>query len=262
MPARPPRLFRNTTPPPLAEEDARLIRSLVFYEDADLLALAKPSGLAVQAGSGAERNIDTMLWAFARRNGKRPRLVHRLDRETSGVLVVAKTQPAAAWLSAAFAERRAAKTYLALASAAPAPTEGLITFPLVRIKDRGWDVVRVGAEAEAGAMEARTAYQTLEAREGAALLALSPETGRLHQIRAHLAALGAPIAGDLKYGGLHAVGAVTIPRLMLHAATLRVPRPAGAALSLSAPVPADMAGPLGALGFAGWEEALRGQGHS
>jgi tRNA pseudouridine32 synthase/23S rRNA pseudouridine746 synthase len=250
MPQRRARQFRNTTPPPLSEEDAALVRQLVFYEDAEVLALAKPSGLAVQAGSGAERNIDTMLWAFARRNGKRPRLVHRLDRETSGVLIVAKTQPAAAWASAAFASRTAVKTYLALTSAVPDKPEGLIDMPLVRVRERGWDLARPAGPDDPDAMDARTGFRTLESRAGASLLELSPETGRLHQIRAHLAALGAPVAGDLKYGGLHAIDGVAIARLMLHARSLVIPRPVGPPLRLSLPPAADFAGPLGALGFA------------
>lgn len=256
MPQRRARQFRNTTPPPLSEEDAALVRSLVFFEDAEVMALAKPSGLAVQAGSGAERNIDTMLWAFARRNGKRPRLVHRLDRETSGVLIVAKTQPAAAWASAAFAARSVVKTYLALTSAVPDEPEGLIDMPLVRVRERGWDLVRPGTPDEPDAMDARTGFRTLESRAGAALLELSPETGRLHQIRAHLAALGAPVAGDMKYGGLHAIDGVAIGRLMLHARSLLIPRPAGPALRLALPPPADFAAPLAALGFTTIPEAL------
>lgn len=250
MPQRRARQFRNSTPPPLSEADAALVRQLVFYEDAEVLALAKPSGLAVQAGSGAERNIDTMLWAFARRNGKRPRLVHRLDRETSGILLVAKTQPAAAWASAAFAERAASKRYLALTSAVPEEPDGVIDLPLVRVRERGWDLVRPGAPDEPDAMDARTGFRTLESRAGAALLELFPETGRLHQIRAHLAAIGVPVAGDLKYGGLHAIDGIAINRLMLHARSLVIPRPSGPALSLALPPPADFAAPLAALGFA------------
>jgi 23S rRNA pseudouridine955/2504/2580 synthase len=249
MPPRRFRQFKNTTPPPISDADAAYVKSLVIHDDAHVLGFDKPSGLAVQAGSGAERNLDQLLWAFVRRNGKRPHLVHRLDRETSGVLVAAKTQPAAAALSAAFAGRETAKTYLALVCG-PMPDEtGEIDLPLVRAKAQGWDVVRPGAPDEADAMAALTRYQVIGAAHGASLVTLEPVTGRMHQLRAHCAALGAPIAGDLKYGGLHVLGPATIPRLMLHAARLEAPHPGGGRMTLNAPLPADMQQVLSTLGL-------------
>ena len=221
-------------------------RSLLAYEDAHVLVFNKPAGLAVQGGSGVARSLDDLLGAFAKSNGKRPRLVHRLDRDTSGIIVAARTKPAAAFLSAAFASRDAKKTYLAIVcGGAPEPREGEIALALKKSSRKGLDIMEVAPDGQA----ALTRYRTRAATPVAALLELSPETGRMHQLRAHLAAIGRPIAGDGKYGGLFSLGGVETPSLMLHAAALDIPHPAGGRRSFEAPPPAPFQAALGSLGL-------------
>jgi len=210
-------------------------RDWLIHEDAHVLAFNKPAGLSVQGGSGVETSLESMLVEFAKSNGKVPRLVHRLDRETTGVIVVARTKPAAAALSQAFAGREAKKIYLAIVcGGAPDPAEGEIDLALRKISLRGLDIMEIAKDGQ----NALTRYRMLAANGPAALVELSPETGRMHQLRAHLAAIGRPIAGDGKYGGLFQLGAVAVASLMLHAWRLDVPHPAGGRLTLSAPPPA------------------------
>ncbi len=231
---------------PLSPEDATFARSLVLDEDAALIAFNKPSGLAVQGGSGVMRSLEDLLAVFAKSNGKRPRLVHRLDRETSGVIIAARTKPAAAFFSAAFAGRDVKKTYLAVVcGGAPAPEAGEIALALKKSSRKGLDVMDVAKDGQA----ALTRYRTLAATPEAALVELQPETGRMHQLRAHLAAIGRPIAGDGKYGGLYRIGGTDIPRLLLHAAALDVPHMEGGRRTFVAPPPADFAEVVRSLGL-------------
>lgn len=219
---------------PLSAEDAAYARALVIHEDAQLLVFNKPAGLAVQGGSGVTRSLEDLLAAFAKSNGKRPRLVHRLDRETSGVLVAARTQPAAAFLSQAFASRDTIKTYLAIVcGGAPEPANGEIDLALKKTSRAGLDIM----EASPRGQSALTRYETLATAPNAALVRLQPETGRMHQLRAHLAAIGRPIAGDGKYGGLFRLGGVEVPSLLLHAASLDLPHPDGGRRRFSATPP-------------------------
>jgi RluA family pseudouridine synthase len=230
----------------LSPEQLVFARSLVLHEDAHMLVFNKPSGLAVQGGSGVTQSLEDLLAAFAKSNGKRPRLVHRLDRETSGVVIAARTKPAAAFWSEAFAGRDVEKVYLAVVcGGAPEPREGEIDLMLRKTNRRGLDIMEVDANGQS----ALTRYRTLSATPEAALLELRPTTGRMHQLRAHLAAIGRPIAGDGKYGGLYRIGAVTIPRLMLHAAALDLPHPGGGRRRFEAAVSPDMAEPLRSLGL-------------
>lgn len=230
----------------LSPADIEYARSLLIHEDAQVLAFNKPSGLAVQGGSGVARSLEALLGAFAKSNGKRPRLVHRLDRETSGVIVAARTKPAAAFLSAAFAGRDAQKTYLAIVcGGAPEPAEGEINLALKKSSRRGLDIMEVARDGQS----ALTRYRTLAATRATALVELHPETGRMHQLRVHLAAIGRPIAGDGKYGGLFSVGGVEIPGLMLHAAALDIPHPAGGRRLFKAPTPAAFQIALKSLGL-------------
>lgn len=218
----------------LTAQETDFVRSLVIAEDAALIAFNKPAGLAVQGGSGIARSLEDLLAAFAKSNGKRPRLVHRLDRETSGVIIAARTKPAAAFLSEAFAGRDVAKTYLAIVcGGAPQPEVGDIALPLKKASRRGLDIMEVAADGQT----ALTHYATLSATPNAALVELNPETGRMHQLRAHLAAIGRPIAGDGKYGGLFRLGAVDVPSLLLHAAALDIPHPAGGRRRFETPPP-------------------------
>lgn len=229
-------MTRNREIPAISAEDNALVRAMVVHEDNSLIAFNKPAGLAVQAGSGVARSLDDLMAAFAKSNGKRPRLVHRLDQGTSGVIVAAKTQPVAAKLSEAFAGRDVQKTYLALVKGRLPPAEtGVIDAALVKVEEGGKARMILARAGRKGAQAARTGWRVL-AREGAfALMQMSPETGRMHQIRVHLMSLGCPILGDALYGE----GQATAPRLMLHAAKLDLPHPEGGQLVLEAPVPDD-----------------------
>jgi tRNA pseudouridine32 synthase/23S rRNA pseudouridine746 synthase len=230
----------------LSAHDIAFAQSLVIAEDKHAIAFNKPSGLAVQGGSGVALSLEDLLAAFAKSNGKRPRLVHRLDRETSGVIIAARTKPAAAFFSEAFAGRDAKKTYLAIVcGGAPEPREGEIALKLKKSSRKGLDIM----EAADDGQSALTRYRTLAATAETALLELTPETGRMHQLRAHLAAIGRPIAGDGKYGGLYRLGGVDIPRLMLHAAALDIPSPDGGRLNVSAPPPPEFINAVRSLGL-------------
>lgn len=225
--------MRNRPIPPISEADKSYMRDLLIYEDEVVLGFNKPSGLPSQVRGNRARNLDYLLWAFARRNGKRPRLVHRLDAGTSGVILAAKTQPAAASLSEAFARRRAKKTYLAIASGnLPKKSSGIFNAPIARIQtDRGSQIMTGHAEGK----PAQTSWRILTRTEAHALFELKPQTGRMHQIRVHMAHAGCPILGDHVYGDKRSA-----PRLMLHAAAIALPHPGGEGqLCVSAPPPVD-----------------------
>jgi RluA family pseudouridine synthase len=227
----------------LSEQEIAFVRSLVIYEDDAVLALNKPAGLSSQGGRGQVHTLDELLWAFAKRGGARPRLIHRLDRDTSGVILTAKTKPAAAYLGKAMMARRGfAKTYIALV--APGPPElalGVIEVPLRRVEVGREAYIRPCRMEEEGAQAALTRYRTLASGAGAALVELSPETGRMHQLRVHLAQLGRPILGDARYGGALMLAGSPVPRLMLHALALGFPHPEGRSARIEAAPPADFA---------------------
>jgi tRNA pseudouridine32 synthase/23S rRNA pseudouridine746 synthase len=236
--------------PQISAADAAYARSLVIHEDAHLIVFNKPSGLPVQGGSGVTRSLEDLLAAFAKSNGKRPRLVHRLDRETSGVIVAARTKPAAAFLSEAFAGREVKKTYLAIVcGGAPDRRDGEIDLALRKTTRGGLDIMEIAAKDDKVAQPSLTRYRTLAATADAALLELEPETGRMHQLRAHLAAIGRPIAGDGKYGGLYRLGGVEISGLMLHAVALDLPHPDGARRCFEVPPPPAFVSALQSLGL-------------
>jgi tRNA pseudouridine32 synthase/23S rRNA pseudouridine746 synthase len=236
---------------PLTAEDIAFIRSLVISEDEAVIALAKPPGLSSQGGRIKAATLDDLLAAFARSNGKRPALVHRLDRDTSGVILAAKTKPAAAFLGKALMARRVQKTYLAIvAPGAPTPRDGRIETPLRRVSE-GREVHTATCEANhPDAESASTGYRTLAATDEAALVELRPRTGRMHQLRVHLASVGRPIAGDSRYGGALVLGGAAVPRLMLHARAIRFPHPSGGETMIEAPVPPDFAALSRVLGLA------------
>jgi RluA family pseudouridine synthase len=226
--------------PKLSADEIAFVRSLVIHEDEHILALAKPSGLSSQGGRGQVHTLDELLFAFAKSNGNRPRLIHRLDRDTSGVILTAKTKPAAAFLGKAMMGRRFEKTYLAVvAPGAPEPRSGLIDTPLRRDEQGREAFMRVCPPDHPDAETARSRYRTLAEGDGAALLELKPETGRMHQLRVHLASIGRPIVGDPRYGGALMLAGAPVKRLMLHAAALAFPHPGGERMSLAAPAPAD-----------------------
>lgn len=232
----------------LTPEEVALVRSLVIYEDESLLALNKPSGLSSQGGRGQVNTLDELLWAFARPGKPRPRLIHRLDRDTSGVILTAKTKPAAGFLGKAMMARKFAKTYRAIvAPGSPRPEAGVIEHALRREEIGREAYMRVCKGDHPDAESARTRYKTLRASDTAALLEVDPETGRMHQIRVHLASLGRPIVGDVRYGGALMVDGRAAPRLMLHAQALIFPHPGGGLKRLEAPTPPDMAALLAEL---------------
>lgn len=239
-------MTRNRPVAQVSPEDAAFIRSLVIEEDDQVIVFDKPSGLAVQGGGGVGRSLDGLLAAFAKSNGKRPRLVHRLDQGTSGLVIVARTQPAAAFLSEEFASRRAKKTYLALVRGGlPSADKGRIDAALVRVEEGGRPRMIPAKPGRKGVQDAATGWKVLARVGNTALIEASPETGRMHQIRVHLASMGMPILGDRLYG----TGAEGAPRLMLHASRLAIAHPSGGVRTYEAAVPEDFAALAGKLGL-------------
>jgi RluA family pseudouridine synthase len=235
---------------PLSAEDKVFARSLVIYEDEHLIGFNKPSGLSSQAGRTPGPTLDDMLATFAKASGNKPRLVHRLDRDTSGVILTARTKPAAGFLGRAMMGRRIRKTYLAIvAPGAPKPVQGTIQTPLRREEIGREAYMRVCDADHAQAEAAFTRYRTLKATETAALVECSPQTGRMHQLRVHLASIGRPIAGDVRYGGALVLGGMAVPRLMLHASALQFPHPAGGETRITAPPPEDFRELMNRLGL-------------
>jgi 23S rRNA pseudouridine955/2504/2580 synthase len=237
----------------LSARDIAFAKSLVLYEDEEVLALNKPCGLAVQGGTKTTRHVDRLLSAWGE-GLARPRLVHRLDRDTSGVLVLGKTPGAAARLSGAFARRKAKKTYWAIVAGNPKPNEGRIELHLVKkgVGDR--EMVVPADPKEAGAEPADTEYITLaRAAHRAAWMALRPHTGRTHQLRAHMKAIGHAIVGDPKYGDAASdalSGALSGGlKLQLHARRLTLPHPSSGTLVIEAPLSPEMKAGFAHFGF-------------
>ena len=234
---------------PVAPADAAAIQSWVLYSDDDVIALNKPAGLAVQGGAKTTRHIDGMLDALADASGERPKLVHRLDRDTSGVLLLARTGAAARALTAAFRGKTARKLYWAAVVGVPRPAAGRIDAPLVKAAQ---GKASIAAADDSDQKRATTLYRTIEtAGKRAAWLALTPLTGRTHQIRVHCAAIGTPILGDGKYGGAAAfLAGMDIPRqIHLHARRLVIPHPRQGTIDVVAPIPPHLATTWELLGF-------------
>lgn len=226
-------------PVSLTPEDVAAVRAMVLVQDSHILVLNKPSGLSSQGGRIKAHTLDDLLWAFMRSNGKRPELVHRLDRDTSGVILAAKTKPAAGFLGKALQAKRFRKTYLALIASAPEPASGTIEAPLLRQEIGRESYMRVVTADTPGAQEALSRYRTLAESEEGALVELEPATGRMHQLRVHMASIGRPLVGDVRYGGALTFAGKPAPRLMLHAAKLAFPHPEGGQTVVEAPVPED-----------------------
>ncbi len=225
----------DKAPDALSKADQELIKSLVIYEDEHLLALNKPSGLAVQGGSKTRRHVDGLLAAFGTGVDK-PRLVHRLDRDTSGLLLVAKTPAVAKHLTRAFADRKTEKTYLALVAGVPKPKVGQINVPLIKGTDLDRERMRPAQDHEKGD-GALTSYKVLSQHHGqVSLVALRPHTGRTHQLRVHMEAIGHPIVADPKYGNQHSTERGEGLQLQLHAESLAFEHPDGYRMQLRAPL--------------------------
>jgi 23S rRNA pseudouridine955/2504/2580 synthase len=228
------------------------LKSITLYEDADVLVLNKPMGLAVQGGSGTTRHIDGMLDALRDSQGQKPRLVHRLDKDTAGCLLVAKTRFAATSLAKNFRTRSARKIYWALVAGVPKPKQGRISTFLAKEERADDSVMRIASHGDQGASHAVTYYAVVEtAAQRLAWISLKPVTGRTHQLRAHMDHIRHPIVGDPKYfnkenwelpGGIQ-------QRLHLLARRLVIPHPRGGTIDVTAPLPAHMRQSWNLLGF-------------
>ncbi len=234
--------------PQVSARDAEALATAVLYRDDWLIALDKPAGLAVQGGSGQKRHLDAMLDALRFGSPERPRLVHRLDRDTSGVLLLARSAAAARRLTAGFRGLQVEKLYWALVVGVPQAKRGRIAEPLAKRPGPGGEKA---APAGAAGKPAVTLYRVVESHGSrAAWLALMPLTGRTHQLRAHCALMGTPILGDRKYGGRDAILPGLPRRLMLLARELALPHPDdGTTLRLTAPLPPHMADAWARFGF-------------
>ena len=244
---RKPVASRPSLVPPLglSKADHDFIERLILYEDDHVLVLDKPFGIAVQGGTGTRRHIDGLLAGMAERFGDRPRLVHRLDRDTTGVLLVAKHRHAAAKLGRVFQTRSAAKTYWALVKGVPRPPQGKIEAALVKAAGPGGDRVRKAEPGEQDqAMHATTHYSVIDrVAHKVAWVSLKPVTGRQHQLRAHMALIGHAIVGDSKYEGDKVLADSGIEtKLHLHARRLIIPHPVAGEprIDVTAPLPPHM----------------------
>ena len=225
------------------QKDRAFIKSITLYEDDDVLVLNKPMGLAVQGGSGTYRHIDGMLGSMTGKDGQRPRLVHRLDKDTSGCLLVAKTRFAATALAKTFRTRSARKIYWAMVAGVPRPKQGRVSTFLAKEDREDESMMRIARHGEDGASHAVTYYAVVDtAAQKLAWLSLKPVTGRTHQLRAHMEHIGHPIIGDEKYfrienyefpGGMQ-------NRLHLLARRIVVPHPRGGTIDITAPLPPHM----------------------
>ncbi|MBO1073838.1 RluA family pseudouridine synthase [Roseomonas marmotae] len=234
----------------VSPEDAKALERMILYTDESIIALDKPHGLAVQGGPNIKKHLDGMLDALRFGHEERPRLVHRLDRDTSGVILLARDQRAARFLAAAFRGRDVEKTYWAIVVGQPQYEGGRIDMPLAKQGGGPQGERVVPAQGKEGAF-AVTEFSTMDvARRHATWLELRPLTGRTHQLRVHCAsALGCPILGDGKYGGQAAHLEGMSNNLHLHARRLSIPHPDGGRLEVTAPLPPHMLESFATLGF-------------
>jgi 23S rRNA pseudouridine955/2504/2580 synthase len=231
----------------LTEDEEQFVRDMVIYEDPGAFVLNKPPGLATQGGTKTNQHLDRLLDGLAD-DGGRPKLVHRLDKDTSGALLVARSARSAGHFAKAFSGRTARKVYWALVVGVPETQEGVIDAPLAKQPGTGGEKMHVSEE---HGLPAKTRWRLVDrAGNRAAWVELQPLTGRTHQLRAHMAAIGHPIVGDAKYGGVEAFLTGGISRkLHLHARRIRIDAPDGGKIDVTAELPAHIAESLATLGF-------------
>ena len=242
-PARPKR-----ERPPLTDDQLDYARGMVIHRDAQAIVINKPPGLATQGGTNTHDHVDGLLDALQFVAEGRPKLVHRLDKDTSGALLLARTARAAAFFAKSFSGRTARKVYWALVVGVPSINDGMIDLPLAKQPGTGGEKMHVDEE---NGQPARSRYRVIErAGNRAAWVELQPYTGRTHQLRAHMAAIGHPIVGDGKYGGQAAFLTGGVSRKMhLHARRIRIDHPDGGALDVTAELPEHFAESMALLGF-------------
>ena len=237
---------------PVSNKDADFLRNLILYEDDDLYVFNKPHGLAAQGGSGTRRHMDGLLKSLPNKKGEAPRLVHRLDRDTSGCLVVAKTKAAASHFGAVFRSRSARKIYWAIVAGNPQPKQGRISCFLAKRPTADGEQMVVVENGHPGAVHSMSYYSVTDlASRRFAWVTLKPVTGRTHQLRVHMAQLGTPIIGDPRYFNIENwEGAAGLGEgLHLHARRIVLPLRDGKRLDISAPLPPHMQQSFDALGF-------------
>ena len=234
--------------PELSEDQITFAQNLVIHRDAQAIVINKPPGLATQGGTKTDDHVDGLLDALEFELDQRPKLVHRLDKDTSGALLIARTARSAAYFAKAFSSRTARKVYWAIVMGVPSIEDGMIELPIAKQPGTGGEKMHVD---EAEGLPARSRYRVIErAGNRAAWVELQPHTGRTHQLRVHMAAIGHPIVGDGKYGGKEAFLSGTISRKMhLHARRIRVDHPDGGRVDVRAELPEHFATSLVSLGF-------------
>ncbi|MCP3729315.1 RluA family pseudouridine synthase [Sphingomonas sp. MG17] len=234
--------------PQLTPEQIEFAESMVIHRDAQAIVLNKPPGLATQGGTKTHDHVDQLLDGLYFDLDTRPKLVHRLDKDTSGALVLARTARAAAYFAKNFSGRTARKTYWAIVMGMPDVEDGYIDLPLCKQPGTGGEKMQVDMK---DGQVARTRYRVIDnAGDRAAWVELQPHTGRTHQLRVHMAAIGHPIVGDGKYGLAEAFLTGSISRKMhLHARRIRIPHPDGDKLDVTADLPTHFAETLAQLGF-------------
>ena len=232
---------------PLTEDEEEFVREMVIYKDASAFVLNKPPGLATQGGTKTTQHLDRLLDGLADDDG-RPKLVHRLDKDTSGALLVARSARSAGHFAKAFSGRTARKVYWAIVVGDVGPNEGIIDAPLAKQPGTGGEKMHISEE---HGLPAKTRWRVIDrAGNRAAWVELQPLTGRTHQLRAHMASIGHPIVGDAKYGGSEAFLTGGISRkLHLHARRIRIDAPGGGAIDVTADLPPHFAETLATIGF-------------
>ncbi len=240
----------------IGERDAQMMRDMVIYDDGYIIALNKPPGLATQGGTNVAKHVDGFLDVLVKEDGVRPRLVHRLDKDTSGLLLLARSSKVAKEMGRVFLSREIKKIYWALTVPAPEMNEGEIRAPIMKSGGEGFEKMIVDQEGQS----AITLFDIIErAHKQAAFVAFWPRTGRTHQIRVHAAHMGCPIMGDGKYGGQEAFvdGMQHSRRVHLHAHSIKFKHPmTGKQIELSAPLADDLVKSWKNFGFDPYTEVI------